>query len=61
MELVRLPIVKIDPVTYQQMSATNPQQLSQHPPFQHEQDYLASMDRSRQMPPTSSTQLDWRT
>ena len=59
MELVRLPIVKIDPTTYQQMSAMNPQQLSQHPSFHHEQDYLSSNIQSRQIPPTS-TQLDWR-
>lgn len=47
-ELIRLPIVKIDPQTYQQMSAINPQQ-----------DYLSSNLHSTQIPPTSS-QLDWR-
>jgi hypothetical protein len=57
-ELVRLPIVKIDPYTYQQMSAGNPQLLAQHPSFQHEQDYF-SRHRSAQ-PFHPSTQIDWR-
>lgn len=48
-ELVRLPVVKIDPQTYAQMSAAGQQQLLQDPAFQHEQDYLSATNR-----------IDWR-
>jgi hypothetical protein len=57
-ELVRLPVVKIDPHTYQQMSAANPQQLSQHPSFQHEQNYLSRNRSANALHP--SNQFDWR-
>ncbi len=40
------------------MSAGNPQQLAQHPSFQHEQDYL-SRNRPGQATYPSS-QMDWR-
>ncbi len=40
------------------MSTGNPQQLSQHPSFQHEQDYM-SQNRSGRIPYPSS-QMDWR-
>jgi len=56
-ELVRLPIVKIDPQTYQQMSAQGPQQLAQHPPFQHEQTLLAT---HRPNIPIPTNPIDWR-
>ncbi|CAF1289970.1 unnamed protein product [Rotaria sordida] len=57
-ELVRLPVVKIDPQVYEQMSAGGQQQLREHPTFQHEQDYLA---RNRSSSTTQdSNQLDWR-
>ncbi len=57
-ELVRLPIVKIDPETYRQMSAGGPQRLDQHPSFQHEQEYLSRHRSGQASHPT--TQLDWR-
>ncbi len=40
------------------MSAGRPQQLAQHPSFQHEQDYL-SRDRSAQASHPSN-QINWR-
>ncbi len=56
--MVRLPIVKIDPYTYQQMSAGRPQQLAQHPSFQHEQDYLSQDRLERASRP--SNLINWR-
>ncbi|CAF1414673.1 unnamed protein product [Adineta steineri] len=57
-ELVRLPIVKIDPYTYQQMSAGGHQQLAQHPSFQHEQIFLSG-DRLVHAP-YPSDEINWR-
>jgi hypothetical protein len=57
-ELVRLPIVKVDPQTYQQMSAGSQPRLAEHPPFQHEQDYLSSDRLTRAAHPAN--QMNWR-
>jgi hypothetical protein len=57
-ELVRLPVVKIDPQTYEQMSANGQQQLIQHPTFQHEQEYLSG-NRSTQST-NEANQINWR-
>ncbi len=57
-ELVRLPVVKIDPQTYQQMSAAGEQQLSQHPSFQHEKDYISGKTSSPK--PSNTNQVNWR-
>ncbi|CAF1106585.1 unnamed protein product [Rotaria magnacalcarata] len=57
-ELVRLPVVKIDPHTYQQMSAVGQQKLTQHPSFQHEQDYLSG-DKLVHASRTSNP-INWR-
>jgi hypothetical protein len=57
-ELVRLPVVKIDPQTYQQMSADGQQQLMQHPTFQHEQDYLTGNTSARTTQDVN--QINWR-
>lgn len=57
-ELVRLPVVKIDPQTYEQMSAAGQQQLIQHPTFQHEQDYLSGKKSTHSN--NQSNLLDWR-
>ncbi|CAF2520180.1 unnamed protein product [Rotaria sp. Silwood2] len=57
-ELVRLPVVKIDPQAYEQMSAAGQQQLIQHPTFHHEQNYLSG-NRSASPSPDES-QIDWR-
>ena len=57
-ELVRLPVVKIDPQTYEQMSAAGQDQLTRSSPFRHEQEYLSrghSTDASQ-----SSNQIHWR-
>lgn len=54
-ELVRLPVIKVDPQAYEQMSAAGRQQLAQNPTFQHEQQYL-----SRNQSNNETTQLDWR-
>lgn len=57
-ELVRLPIVKIDPDTYQRMSVGGQEQLVQNPPFQHEQDYVSG-DHLAQAS-QSSNRINWR-
>jgi hypothetical protein len=57
-ELVRLPVVKIDPQTYQQMTANGQGQLSQHPTFQHEQEYLSGNRSTRTNNDTN--QINWR-
>ncbi len=57
-ELVRLPVVKIDPRTYEQMSAGGQQQLLQTPTFRHEQDYLSG-NRSAQTA-YNTNQINWR-
>ena len=61
-ELVRLPIVKIDPYTYQQMATGGHEQLTQHPSFQHEQNlFFGNRDRSRiAQESESSTDINWR-
>ena len=57
-ELIRLPVVKIDPRTYEQMSAAGQQQLIQHPTFQHEQEYLSGKQSTRFN--NEANQVDWR-
>ncbi|CAF1268341.1 unnamed protein product [Rotaria sp. Silwood1] len=57
-ELVRLPMVKVDPYTYQQMSSTGQQHMGQHQPFQHERDYLSRDTLARASHP--SNQFNWR-
>ncbi len=57
-ELVRLPVVKIDPQTYEQMSAEGQQQLIQHPSFQHEQEYLSGNPSTRSN--NEASQINWR-
>lgn len=50
--------MKIDPQTYEQMSAAGQDQLVQHPTFQHEQDYLTGRKSTRST--NQSNQIDWR-
>ncbi|CAF0869356.1 unnamed protein product [Rotaria sordida] len=57
-ELVRLPMVKIDPYTYQQMSIGGQQQLGQYQTFQHERDYLSGDSLAHASHP--SNQFKWR-
>ena len=57
-ELVRLPVVRVDPQTYQQMSAGGQNSLVQNQMFQHEQDYFKG-NRSKQAD-KSGSQIDWR-
>ncbi|CAF3809623.1 unnamed protein product [Rotaria sp. Silwood1] len=57
-ELVRLPVVKIDPQVYEQMSAAGQQQLMRNPPFQHEQNYVSG-NRSATTP-NDENGIDWR-
>jgi hypothetical protein len=40
------------------MSAANPQQLAQHPSFQHEQNYMSQNRSTNAFNP--SNQFDWR-
>ncbi|CAM4754814.1 unnamed protein product [Rotaria magnacalcarata] len=46
-EPVRLPVIKIDPYKYNQMSSAEKQRLMQHAPFQHEPQYLSRNQSSR--------------
>lgn len=57
-ELVRLPVVKIDPQVYEQMSAGGQERLSQHPMFQHEQSYLRN--NQTRTPSQPYNDIDWR-
>ncbi|CAF2979026.1 unnamed protein product [Rotaria socialis] len=57
-ELVRLPVVKIDPQAYEKMSAAGQEQLMQNPTFQHEQEYLLR-NRAAQKN-QDSNKIDWR-
>jgi hypothetical protein len=50
--------VKIDPRTYEQISANGQQQLIQHPTFQHEQEYLSG-NRSAYSA-NEANQINWR-
>ena len=57
-ELVRLPVVKIDPHTYEQMSAAGQNQLMQTPSFEHERDYLTGNRSARAT--NEANHINWR-
>ncbi|CAF1120991.1 unnamed protein product [Adineta steineri] len=58
-ELVRLPVVRIDPQTYQQISAGGEEQILQHPSFQHERNYLSGNNSSNRTN-NDSNRINWR-
>ncbi|CAF1407614.1 unnamed protein product [Adineta ricciae] len=57
-ELVRLPVVKIDPQQYQQMTVNGSLDAMRYPQFQHEQQYFSRNRPARSA--TSSDQINWR-
>lgn len=57
-ELIRLPVVKIDPQVYQQITSRGEEQLVQHPMFQHERNYLRNQQTERTSQPNND--IDWR-
>ena len=58
-EVTRLPLVKIAPETYAQVTAGGQEQLAEHPAFQHEQDYFTD-DSATSASQRANNNIDWR-